>query len=58
LTAVAPTDVELANFYAKLAAMPQISDVNWTYSKDRVQEGHTMRECAVTFSIDLNGPVN
>ena len=58
LTAVAPTDVELANFYAKLAAMPQIAEVNWTYSKDRVQDGHTMRECAVTFSIDLNGPVN
>jgi hypothetical protein len=58
LTAVAPTDVELANFYARLAAMPQVSDVNWTYSKDRVQDGHTMRECAVTFSIDLNGTVN
>jgi Tfp pilus assembly protein PilN len=58
LTAVAPTDVELANFYARLAAMPQIGDVTWTYSRDRVQDGHTMRECAVTFSIDLNLPVN
>jgi len=53
VTAVAPSDVELANFLANLSKEPNLTDVSMTYARDRGQDGHLMREFAVTFDIDL-----
>jgi len=53
VTAVAPSDVELANFLANLSREPNLADVSMAYARDRGQDGHLMREFAVTFDIDL-----
>ena len=52
---VAPTDMDLAEFLAKLTARPFFKEVELTYSHERTDSGHVMREFEVTFSIDLNG---
>jgi len=53
VTAVAPSDVELASFLANLSKDPNLGDVSMTYARDFSQDGHVMREFAVTFDIDL-----
>jgi len=52
---VAPTDMDLAEFLAKLTARPFFKQVDLTYSHERADSGHIMREFEVTFAIDLNG---
>jgi Tfp pilus assembly protein PilN len=52
---VAPTDVDLGNFLARLAGVPFFSDIAMAYSKDRVDSGHLMREFEVTFAVRLDG---
>jgi Tfp pilus assembly protein PilN len=54
LHGVAPSDVDLGNFLARLAGVPYFSDIAMTYSKDRVDSGRMMREFEVTFSIHLD----
>jgi Tfp pilus assembly protein PilN len=53
VTAVAPSDVELAAFLANLSKESNLSDISMTYARDFSQDGHIMREFAVTFDIDL-----
>lgn len=57
LVAVAPSDVDLANFLAGLTDVPFFDQVGVTYSHYKSEEGHIFREFEVTFSMDLNQPV-
>lgn len=50
---VAPTDVDLAEFLAKLTARPFFKNVELLYSHERQDRGHLMREFEVTFTMDL-----
>jgi Tfp pilus assembly protein PilN len=54
LKGVAPSDVDLANFLGELSKMPFLEQVNVSYSQDKVDSGHRMREFEVTFSMNLN----
>jgi Tfp pilus assembly protein PilN len=54
LHGVAPSDVDLGNFLARLAGVPYFDDIAMAYSKDRVDSGHLMREFEVTFSVRLS----
>ncbi len=54
LHGVAPSDVDLGNFLARLSAVEYFSDIAMTYSKDRVDSGRAMREFEVTFTIHLD----
>ena len=54
LVGVAPSDVDLANFLTGLTGVPFFDNVAMTYSKDKAQEGHLLREFEVTFSLNLN----
>jgi Tfp pilus assembly protein PilN len=50
---VAPTDMNLANFLARLGEVPFFERVAVTYVRDRAEGGHVMREFEVSFSISL-----
>jgi hypothetical protein len=50
---VAPTDVDLAEFLAKLTARPFFKNCELLYSHERQDRGHVMREFEVTFTMDL-----
>jgi Tfp pilus assembly protein PilN len=52
---VSPTDVDLAEFLAKLTGKPFFKDVELTYSHERQESAHVMREFEVTFIMDLAG---
>jgi len=54
LVGVAPSDVDLANFLAELQRKRFFESVAMTWSKDRSDQGHLMREFEVLFSMDLN----
>jgi hypothetical protein len=54
LVAVAPSDVDLANFLAGLTDVPFFDQVGVTYSHYKSDKGHVFREFEVTFSMDLN----
>jgi Tfp pilus assembly protein PilN len=54
LEGVAPTDNDVANFLAGLTNVPFFEQVTMTYSRDRSDNGHVMREFEVTFCLDLN----
>jgi hypothetical protein len=54
LVAVAPSDVDLANFLAGLTDVPFFDQVGVTYSHYKSDQGHVFREFEVTFSMDLN----
>jgi hypothetical protein len=56
LVAVAPSDVDLANFLAGLTDVPFFDQVGVTYSHYKSEDGHIFREFEVTFSMDLNQP--
>jgi Tfp pilus assembly protein PilN len=53
VTAVAPSDVELAAFLANLSKDSTLGNVSMVYARDFSQDGHVMREFSVTFDIDL-----
>ena len=53
LHGVAPTDVDLAEFLAKLTARPFFKRVELIYSHERQDAGRVMREFEVAFAIDL-----
>ena len=52
---IAPTDVALAEFLAKLTAKPFFKQVELMYAHERIDSGHVMREFEVTFAMDLTG---
>ncbi|CAN5695258.1 hypothetical protein BH09PLA1_BH09PLA1_30680 [soil metagenome] len=56
LLAVAPSDVDLANFLAGLTNVPFFQDVAMTTSHDKSEGGHIMREFEVTFAMNLDTP--
>src|SRR4051794_5506436 len=56
LWGVAPSDLDLANFYGKLGDVPFFSRVAILESTDFADEGHLMRKFEITFSMDLNSP--
>jgi Tfp pilus assembly protein PilN len=56
LQGVAPTDVELATFLTELNKVPFFEKVAPTYSRDRREAGHILREFELTFSVNLNLP--
>ena len=56
MLAVAPSDVDLANFLAGLTNVPFFQDVAMTTSHDKSEGGHIMREFEVTFGMSLNVP--
>jgi Tfp pilus assembly protein PilN len=53
LHGVAPTDVDLAEFLAKLTAKPFFKHVELMYSHERQDSGRVMREFEVSFNMDL-----
>jgi Tfp pilus assembly protein PilN len=53
---VAPTDVDVANFLARLGTTPYFENVAMGYARDRLDTGHVMREFEVTFAVDLTTP--
>ena len=52
---VAPTDMDLGEFLAKLTARPFFKNVELIYSHERQDRGHVMREFEVAFVMDLSG---
>jgi Tfp pilus assembly protein PilN len=52
---VAPTDVELATFITELNKVSFFERVAPTYTRDRKESGHLLREFELTFSVNLNG---
>jgi hypothetical protein len=56
LLGVAPTDVDVANFLARLSDVRYVRDVAMTYARDRTESGHLMRQFEVTFSVPLDKP--
>ena len=55
LHGIAPTDMDLAEFLAKLTAKPFFKQVELMYAHERVDSGHVMREFEVAFVMDLTG---
>jgi Tfp pilus assembly protein PilN len=55
LHGVAPTDVEVGDFLARLSGRPLFSDLELSYSHERTDSGRVMREFEITFAIDLSG---
>ena len=55
LHGVAPTDVDLAEFLAKLTAKPFFRQIELIYSHEKTDSGHVMREFEVAFVMDLVG---
>ena len=53
LRAVAPTDIDLAEFIRMVTGKPFFRDVELVYSHERRQEGRLMREFEVTFVMEL-----
>jgi hypothetical protein len=53
---VSPSDLDLGNFLAGLASVPFFDQVGITYSRDKIESGHIMREFEITFSMNLNQP--
>lgn len=51
---VAPTDVELATLLTELNKVPFLDNVTATYSRDKRQLGHVLREFELVFTINLN----
>lgn len=54
LEAVAPTQLDLANFLAGLTSQPFFEDVAPTWARDQIQNDHLMRRFEVTFNVNLD----
>ena len=52
---VAPTDMDLGEFLAKLTGRPFFKNVELIYSHERQDRGHVMREFEVAFTMELTG---
>jgi len=55
LRGVAPSGIEVGNFLARLASVRCFSNIDPSYSRDRVVGTRLMRAFEVKFTIDLNG---
>jgi hypothetical protein len=55
LHGVAPTDVDLGEFLAKLQSKPFFKQIELIYSHERQDSGHVMREFEVCFVMELGG---
>jgi Tfp pilus assembly protein PilN len=55
LHGVAPTDMDLAEFLARLTGKPFFKNVELLISHERQERGHVMREFEVAFLMDLTG---
>jgi Tfp pilus assembly protein PilN len=55
LHGVAPTDVDVAEFIAKLTGKPFFKNVELTYTHERLADGHVMREFEIGFVMELAG---
>jgi Tfp pilus assembly protein PilN len=53
LHGVAPNDMDLAEFLAKLTGKPFFRDVELVFSHERSERGHLMREFELTFVMEL-----
>jgi hypothetical protein len=51
---VAPTDMDLAEFLARLTSKPFFRNVELLISHEKTDRGHVMREFEVAFVMDLN----
>lgn len=51
---VAPSDTEIADFLHALGKLKYLDAVTMSYTRDRTEDGHLMREFEVTCSLDLN----
>lgn len=54
LVGVSPSGEDVANFLAQLSNVSFFDQVAMTYSRDRIDSGHMMREFEITFSLSLN----
>jgi hypothetical protein len=54
LEAVAPSQLDLANFLASLTNVPFFENVTPTWAKDQIQDDHLMRRFEVTFDVNLS----
>jgi hypothetical protein len=54
LEAVAPTQLDLANFLGGLTNIPFFEDVSPSWSKIQIQNDHEMRRFEVTFNVNLD----
>jgi hypothetical protein len=50
---VAPTDIDIGNFVQSLNAITFVEAVTLSYSRERMEKGHVMREFEVSFAINL-----
>jgi hypothetical protein len=55
LHGVAPTDMDLAEFLAKLTSKPFFKQPELLYAHERIDSGHVMREFELCFLMDLRG---
>ena len=55
LHGVAPTDVDLAEFLAKLTSKPFFKQIELIRSQEKIENGHVMRDFEVSFVMDLAG---
>ena len=55
LHGVAPSGIDVGNFLARLAGVNCFSNINPSYSRDRIIGGKIMREFEVAFTINLGG---
>ena len=53
---VAPTDMDLAEFLAKLTTKPFFKQIELIYSHERQDSGHVMREFEVSVVMDITPP--
>jgi hypothetical protein len=52
---VAPTDVDVAEFLARLTSKPFFKQPELMYTHERIDSGHVMREFELSFVMDLHG---
>jgi Fimbrial assembly protein (PilN) len=55
LHGVAPTDVDLGEFLAKLTSVPFFKQVELVRTQEKVENSHVMRDFEVSFVMDLTG---
>jgi len=52
---VCPTDVDLSIFLNQLAVIPYFEQINVSYTREKKEENHVMREFELSFSLNLTG---
>jgi Tfp pilus assembly protein PilN len=58
LQGVCPTDMDLANFMTQLNTVPFFEQVNITYSREKSDNAHVMREFEASFFVGLTAAGN